>query len=118
MGRIDNTEFNEFILSNDCLTVCGLLQTYLKSLGINSDLKCGVFAFSSSVNSDGTPHVWLKIDNNLIENAFLCIPDNKEIQALVFKTKSEEYYFEEDLALTKRKMFWVQVSCFLSLKAY
>lgn len=109
MGRIRSTELDEFILSNDCLTVCGLLHIYLRNLGIPSDLKCGVFAFSASANSDGTPHVWLNIDEKLVENTFLCIPNSKATQDLVFKTKSEEYYFEEDLALTQRKLFWVQV---------
>jgi hypothetical protein len=112
MGKIDGTELNDFILSNDCLTVCGLLQIYLRNLGIPSDIKCGVFAFSVAPNSDGTPHVWMEIEGKVIENTFLYIPSSKETQELVFKTKSEEFFFEEDLGVTQRKLFWVQVDIF------
>ena len=38
MGRIPDSEFSQYILSNACLAISGLLHVYFKALGITSDI--------------------------------------------------------------------------------
>jgi len=70
--KLPGTEFDQCYLSGDCLAVCGMLHTYLKQCGINSEFNTGILR----VGDKGLPMVWLTIHGTLIDNTYHHWPDD------------------------------------------
>merc|ERR1719376_345113 len=80
------TEFENCIMSGDCMTVCGLMHFYLENyLGIKSDVNLGILKLNDDVTGGGggrgrprgLPMVWLTIHGTLIDNTFHHFPDER-----------------------------------------
>jgi len=106
------TEFENCIMSGDCMTVCGLMHFYLENyLGIKSDVNLGILKLNDDVTGGGggrgrprgLPMVWLTIHGTLIDNTFHHFPDERRrppgsevFDDKLVAAKRVENYSEED----------------------
>ncbi len=77
-------EFDAFVLSNASLAVSTLVRSYLLSAcpQIATTLVLGVLRWDEGARSgdsdyEGTPHLWLEIEEQPIDNAFVYLPEAK-----------------------------------------
>jgi len=99
MDKLYGTEFEECFMSGDSLTVCGVLHTYLKYTGINSEFHTGILR----VGDRGLPMVWLTIQGTLIDNTYHHWPgdESRDLDKQLVRLKRVENYSEEDPTTTK-----------------
>jgi len=99
------TEFEDCIMSGDCMTVCGLMRFYLENyLGIKADVNVGVLKLNGVAGGGrrGLPLVWLTIHGTLIDNTFHHFPDAarnlppSSLDDRLVAAKRVENYSEED----------------------
>ena len=101
-------DFQDFILSNSSLAVTGLLKTYLHSIGVQDvNVVFGVLLWDAAAREgpedyEGTPHIWLDVAGQDIDNAHIAFPDS-DADALeyFYKAKSSNSYKREDPLKTK-----------------
>jgi len=103
-------EFQDFILSNSSLAVAGLLRHYLSLLGLQADIVFGVLLWEEAARAgeddfEGTPHVWLRIDNNPIDNTHVAFPADGDNLEYFFECKRLNSYLAEDPLKTKKRLF-------------
>jgi len=108
-------DFQDFILSNASLAVAGLLKTYLSGLGLANDDEVGVVfgvmlwdpsARDGPDDYEGTPHIWLNVAGNDIDNANIAFPESDAAALEYFyKAKSSNSYRREDPLKTRLKLY-------------
>ena len=77
---LTNTFYSQtkFIVSNACQNISILLRFYLKSLGVESQVICGVYHIASHELT--APHVFLKIGGHVIDNTYIHSDTEKSAQ--------------------------------------
>ena len=110
-------DFSDFVVSNSSLAVSGLLKTYLNALGISEvSLVFGITLWDKSSQNDvedydGTPHVWLDIDSNDIDNSYVDVPASGPVTIdFVYNLRKFNKYVREDPWKTKHKLYLGQES--------
>ena len=110
-------DFSDFIVSNSSLAVSGLLKTYLNALDISEvSLVFGITLWDKSSQNDvedydGTPHVWLDIDSNDIDNSYVDVPASGPVTIdFVYNLRKFNKYVREDPWKTKHKLYLGQES--------
>ena len=109
-------ELNYFILSNASLGVSGFLQRYLKSIGISSKTVCGIFKpVVDFAGLKGAPTVFLKVDENVLDNTYLHQTEKatqkknvKDFYSIIPKLRMGKAYVEESPSKTKIEMVGVK----------
>ena len=104
-------DFQDFILSNASLAVAGLLRTYLRAIGVESNVMFGVLLWDASAREstedyEGTPHIWLDVGGHDIDNTNIAFPES-DADALeyFYKAKSSNSYRREDPLKTKLRLY-------------
>ena len=60
-----------YIFSNGCIMICELLRYYLSWLDIDAKVYCGTM---NKGRGNGIMHVFLEIDNEIVDNAYIYLP--------------------------------------------
>ena len=93
------------------LAVSGLLKYYLSSLQITSELIFGVLLWDEAARSgpddfEGTPHVWLNLENDIpIDNNYVAFPPNADNLEYFYECKKMNAYCKEDPLQTSLKLY-------------
>ena len=92
------------------LAVAGLLQHYLSILSVSADIVFGVLLWDEAARSgpddyEGTPHVWLNIDNLPVDNTHVAFPANADNLEYFYECKQLNAYSAEDPLKTSLKLF-------------
>merc|ERR1719510_2276140 len=112
-------DFSDFIVSNSSLAIAGLLTTYLKTLNINNvSLVFGIALWDKATQNDevfedyeGTPQVWLDVEGNDIDNAYVDIPTSDDITIdFIYNLRKLNKYVRENPWKTKHKLYLDQES--------
>ena len=105
-------DFSDFIVSNSSLAVSGLLKTYFDTLDIsNVSLVFGLTLWDKSSQGevedyDGTPHVWLDIAGNDIDNSYVDVPSSGHVTIdFVYNLRQLNTYVKEDPWKTKHRLY-------------
>ncbi|XP_059086514.1 uncharacterized protein LOC131883151 isoform X1 [Tigriopus californicus] len=105
-------DFEEFILSNSSMAVCGLLKFYLAQI-LNEDVISIVFGVllwdpnaRQGVNDyEGTPYLWMEIAGQPIDNTYVEIPNSETNLEYFYKSKQIISYAKEDPFKTKLRLY-------------
>ena len=109
-------DFSDFIVSNSSLAVSALLKSYFKTLGIDTALIFGVTLWGKDSQNDiedydGTPHVWLDINGNDIDNSYVDVPSSGQVTIdFVYNLRKRNKYVRENPWKTKHKLYLGQES--------
>ena len=92
---------NMLFASSSCLNISTLLRCYLESLGIESQVICGVYYITNL----SFPHVFLKIGGHIIDNTYIHSgnPDN-EIEDLSPDLRNLPNYVVEGPSKTRLQL--------------
>ena len=110
-------DFSDFIVSNSSLAVSGLLKTYLNALDISKvSLVFGITLWDKSTETDvddydGTPHVWLDVEGNDVDNSYVDVPSSGHVTIdFVYNLRQLNKYVREDPWKTKHRLYLGQES--------
>lgn len=106
----DSEEFQQFVLSNSSLAVAALLRQYLSVIQVSSDITFGVLLWEQAARSgsddfEGTPHVWLNIAGNPIDNNHVAFPANADNTEYFYECKRLNAYSQEDPLNTSLRLY-------------
>jgi hypothetical protein len=107
-------EFDNFIISNSCLAVSGLMRYYLTCLGLapqDVSVVFGILLWDAGARDgpddfEGTPHVWLDILGHPIDNTHVALPeDSEEHLEYFYQAKQANYYRNVDPLKSNLKLY-------------
>merc|ERR1711971_1267277 len=88
----------------------GAGRHYPSLLGLQADIVFGVLLWEEAARAgeddfEGTPHVWLRIDKNPIDNTHVAFPADGDNLEYFFECKRLNSYLAEDPLKTKKRLF-------------
>ena len=92
------------------LAVSGLMRHYLSSLNISARVVFGVLLWDEEARAgphdyEGTPHVWLTVDDSPIDNNYVAFPPEADNLEYFYECKKSNAYSEESPLDTSLKLY-------------
>ena len=97
-------------LSYFSLAVAGLMQLYLSSINVSSEIMFGVLLWDEAARAgpddyEGTPHIWLNVGDAPIDNNYVAFPPNADNLEYFYECKKMNAYISEDPVQTSLKLY-------------
>lgn len=86
------------------------MQQYLSAINISSEIVFGVLRWDEAAREgpgdyEGTPHVWLRVDETPIDNNYVAFPPTADNIEYFYECKKMNAYLDEDPLTTSLRLY-------------
>ena len=86
------------------------MQQYLAAINVTSEIVFGVLLWDEAARSgpedfEGTPHVWLRVEEEPIDNNYVAFPPTADNLEYFYECKKMNAYLDEDPLTTSLRLY-------------